>query len=75
MSCDHTLKTSGVIQKTQKVIESIYHCILYHTQVVKSTTNNDCIYVSIDGNSKKQLTTKLLLSVSVRELHNSMVIP
>ena len=36
---------------------------------------NDCIHVSIDGNSEKQLMTNLLLQVSVRELHNIIVRP
>ena len=36
---------------------------------------NDCIKLSIDGQVEPQLVPKCLLQVSVRELHNSMVIP
>ena len=39
----------------QQVKESLYKCILYHTQVVQCAIVNDFIYLSIDGNSKKQL--------------------
>ena len=35
---------------------------------------NDCIYVSIDGNPKKQLMSELLFQVYVRELHNILMI-
>ena len=59
----------------QKFIEALYHWILHNTQVVKSTIENDCLYVSIDGKSEKQLMPKLIFQVSVRELHNSMLSP
>ena len=42
---------------------------------MKSTIANYCLYVSIYGNSKKQLMPKLLLQVSVEKLHNIMVSP
>ena len=35
---------------------------------------NDRLYVYIYGNQEKQLILKLLLQVSVREHHNTMVI-
>ena len=35
---------------------------------------NDWIKVDIDGHTEKQLSPKLLLQVSARELHNIMVI-
>ena len=34
---------------------------------------NDCLKVSIDGHCETQLVPKLLLKVSVRKIHNSMV--
>ena len=40
---------------------------------MQSTTANDCINVSIDGHSEPRFDPKLLLQVSVREIHNSMV--
>ena len=36
---------------------------------------NYCLYLYIDGKSKKYLIPKLLLQVSVREIHNSMGVP
>ena len=36
-------------------------------------TDNDCIKLFIDGEAEPQLVPKLLLQLSVRELHNSMV--
>ena len=51
------------------------NCILQHTQVVQYPISNGCICVYIDVKSKKTLVPKFLFQVSVRELHNSMVIP
>ena len=39
------------------------------------TISNDCLKVSIDGRSEPELVSKLLLQLSVWELHNSMVNP
>ena len=58
-----------------QVRKSLYNWILQHSQVVQSPISNDCLKVSIGGHSEPQLVTKLLLQVSVRELHNSMVSP
>ena len=44
-----------------------------HPQVVKSPIVNDCLKVKIDGHNELQLFPKLLLQVSVRELHNNLV--
>ena len=74
MSCGKTLQSGVVIQKiNKKIIESLYHWILHYPQVVQYPIENDCLYVSIDGNSEKKLMPNLLLQVSVRELHNGMV--
>ena len=40
-----------------------------------STIANYSLCVYFDGNPKKQSTSKFLLQVSVKELHNSMVGP
>ena len=53
----------------------IYNWILQHPQIVQSPIANDCLKVSIGGHSEPHLVPKLLLQVSVRELHNKMVIP
>ena len=44
-----------------------------HTQVVLSPIVNDFQEVKIDGHTETQLVPKLLLNVSVRELHKNLV--
>ena len=46
---------------------------MHHSQVVKSTILNDCLKVNIDDHTKKKIVSKLLVHVSIRELHNSLV--
>ena len=47
---------------------------MHHPQVVKSPIFNDRLNVRIDGHTEPQLVPKLLLQVSIRELHNNLVI-
>ena len=46
---------------------------MHHLKVVQSPIFNDCMKVKIDGHTEPQLVPKLLLRVSVRELHNNLV--
>ena len=46
---------------------------MHHPQVVQSPIANDCMKVKIDGHTEPQLVPKLLLQVSVRELHDNLV--
>ena len=46
---------------------------MHHPQVVQSPISNDCLKVKIDGHTEPQLVPKLLLQVSVRELHKNLV--
>ena len=46
---------------------------MLHPQVVQSPISDDCMKVKIDGRTEPQLVPKLLLHVSVRELHNNIV--
>ena len=46
---------------------------MHHPQVLQSPTVNDCLKVKIDGHAEPQLVPKLLVKVSVRELHNNLV--
>ena len=48
---------------------------MYHksSQNFQSPISNDCIKVMLDYHTESQLVPKLLLQVSVRELHNSLV--
>ena len=68
-------KRKGNTKINEQVKKYLYNCILQHTQVVQSPIANDRLKVSIDGPSEPQLVSKLLLKVSVPELHNSMVSP
>ena len=51
----------------------MYTCITRHPQVVQSPISNDCFKVMLDDQREPQLVPELLLQVSVRELHNSLV--
>ena len=44
-----------------------------HPQVVQSPISNNCLKVMFDDQTEHRLVPKLLLQVSVRELHNSLV--
>ena len=46
---------------------------MHHPQVVQSSIFNYCLKVNIDGHTRPQLVTKLLLQVPDRELHNSLI--
>ena len=46
---------------------------MHHPQVLQSPTVNDCLKVKIDGHTELQLVPKLLLQVSIRELHKDLV--
>ena len=51
----------------------MYTWITRHPQVVQSPISNDCLEVLFDDQTAPQLVPKLLLQVSVRELHNSLL--
>ena len=52
----------------------MYTWIIRHPQVVQSPIYNDYLKVMLDYQTEPQLFPKFLLQVSVRELHNSLVI-
>ena len=52
---------------------NLYTWITRHPQVVQSPISNYCLKLVLDDWSEPQLVPKLLLQVSVRELHNSLV--
>ena len=60
-------KINGQINK------SLYNWIMNHPQVVQSPIANDCLELNIDGHTEPQLVPKLLLLVSVREIHKILV--
>ena len=51
----------------------MYNWIMHHPQVVQSPILNYCLKVNISGHTEPQLFPKLLLQVSVSELHNRIV--
>ena len=56
-----------------QIKRNLYTWITRHPQVVQAPISNDCLKVVFDDQIEPQLVTKLLLQVSVRELHNSLV--
>ena len=73
MFCSSKPKRHIHTKINQEVKLYIYGQILQHPQVVVSPIANDCLKLSIDGQVQPQLKPKLLLQVSFREPHNSMV--
>ena len=51
----------------------MYTWITRHPQVIQSPISNDCLKVMLYAQTEPQLVPKLLLQVSVIELHNSLV--
>ena len=66
-------KRKGNSKINDQIKKSLYNWIMHHQQVVKSPIVNDCLKVNIDSHTRPQIVPKLLLRVSVRELHNSLV--
>ena len=56
-----------------QIKKSLYNWSMHNPQVVQSPIFNDSMKVNIYGHTELQLVPKLLLNVSVRELHNSLV--
>ena len=46
---------------------------MYHPQVVPSQIFNYCLNLNIDGHTRPKIVPGLLLQVSARELHKSLV--
>ena len=61
--------------KSEKIKKYFYNWIINHPKVVQSPIVNDCLKVKIDGYTEPQLVPKLLLQVSVRELHKILLAP
>ena len=66
-------KRKGHSKIYEQINKSLYNWIMHHTQVVQSTIVNNFLKVKIDGHTEPQLVSKLLLQVSIRELHNNLV--
>ena len=57
----------------EQIKKSLYNWVIHLPQVGKSQIFNDSMKAKIDGHIESQLVPKLLLQVSVRELHNNIV--
>ena len=66
-------KRKGNLKFSEEISKSSHNWIIHHPQVLQSPIANDCMKVKIDGYTEPQLVPKLLLQVSVRELHNNLV--
>ena len=56
-----------------QIKESLYNWVMHYPQVVQSPIFNYDLKVNIDGPTRLKIVPKLILQVSVRELHNSLV--
>ena len=66
-------KRKGNSKINKQIKRNMYVWITLHPQVVQSPISNDCLKVMFDDQTEPQLGPKLLLQVSVRELHNIIV--
>ena len=57
----------------EQIKRNLYTWITRHPQVVQSPISNDCLKVVLYDQTELTHVPKLLLQVSVRELHNSLV--
>ena len=69
------LKKRGHTKIIAYIKQALYSSVLHHPQAVQSPISNDCLKVSIYGQSETYILPKLLFKLSVGELHNSMVSP
>ena len=70
---DKKTKRKGHSKFNEQIKLNLYTWITRHPQVVQSPISNDCLKVVLYDQKEPQLVPKLLLQVSVRELHNSLV--
>ena len=62
-------KRKGHSKLDEQIRHGLYTWITRHTQIFQSPISNDCIKVMLDDQTESQLVPKLLLQVSVIELH------
>ena len=68
-----TNKTKRAFKNQRADQKYVYTWITRRPQVFQSPISNDCLNFMLDDQTEPQLSPKLLLQVSVRELHNSLV--
>ena len=57
-----------------QIKRNLYAWITRHPQVFQSPISNECLKVMFDDQTLPKIVPKLLLQVSVRELHNRLLI-
>ena len=67
------IKRKGHSNINDQIKRNLYAWITRHPKVVQSPISNDCLKVMFDDQKEPKLVPKLLLQVSVRELHNILV--
>ena len=70
---DQENKTKRESKINEKIKHNVYTCITRQPQVIKWQIFNDCLKVLLDDQTEPQLVPKVLLEVSGRKLHNSLV--
>ena len=65
-------KQKGHSKINDHIKRNFYTWITRHPQVFQSPISNYCLKILLDDQTEPQLVPKLLLQVSVRELHNSL---
>ena len=70
---DQEKKLRGHSKINDQIKRNLYAWITRHPQVVKSPISNDYLKVMFDDQTEPQLVPKLLIQVSVREIHNRLV--
>ena len=66
-------KRKGHSKINEQIKRNMYTWITRDPQVFQSPISNDCLKVMLYDQTEPQLVPKLLLQVSVRELHNSLL--
>ena len=66
-------KRKGILKINNQIKKSLYNWIMHHPQVFQSPIFNYCLKVNIDGHTGPKIVPKMLLQISVRELHNSLI--
>ena len=70
---DKENKTKRAFKINERIKQNMYAWITCHPQVVQSPISNYRLKVMFDNQTEPQLVPKLLLQVSVGELHNSLL--
>ena len=67
------IKTERALKINGQIKRSLYKWITHHPQVLKSPISNDFLKLIFDDQTEPQMVLKLILQVSVRELHNKII--